>query len=392
MTELDNTLRSLDPARHLALHPREVDAIWSDIQRRSQTATAADVHERPRLIAYAEGHRVRAVVASGAAVVLLAALGTWIGANAVSTSNHSPVSSAQRLVISELRGAVDVAAHHGTLTRRAGDINIPAAHYQYAVSSALSSTTSQMPVYPVSATVTSTQLSTLASAVGAPAGGSWTTASNGQSAYTVGASQGWTLSVAPKGLLPTFAYQVNSPSCSNTTPGSIAAFNAVSAALWSNSFLTSLGYSGSNFSAPSDAQNGWLCGAGSYWDFTRSLRVDGTVTSTTFEFQYSSSGGTLLSANGVLLNLGTSTQMPLTSPSAAASEYATTMNAGGSAVSGVPQVQVTLSTSQLEYSLYHLSSGGFEYVPTYVFTGTCSANTLYCDSYNFPQSAINTNA
>jgi hypothetical protein len=42
----------------------------------------------------------------------------------------------------------------------------------------------------------------------------------------------------------------------------------------------------------------------------------------------------------------------------------------------------------LQYGLYRLSSGALEYVPTYVFAGTCSSVQVYCESYNFPESAV----
>lgn len=388
MNQLERLLRDIDPARPTALTPVEADALWANIVQRHEhqgslaTDAPDDVAERQAEISHI---RQRALFASGAAVILLAALGVWVGVSATAHARRGE-SAAQVALFKALRGAKDISIHG-----RSGVV-LPTANLVYSAGTTLSSLSESLPVYEVNSTVNSDQLSTLVSAANVPTGGTWSTVGD-FTTYAVDASQGWSLSVASgDGTPPSFEYSSASGyECTSAAGAPIVPFDAAEATTWSDAFISALGYAPSSFGPPEGTSGS--CNSGPFWQFSRALIVGGQVTGVDLSFGYSATTGSLDNASGPLITLGTATQIPLVSPLSAAQTFTSQNNWSGPVPAGLSSVDITLSSDTVQYFLYRQSSGEIDLVPTYIFSGTCSTqDQAYCSVYLFPESALGTSA
>jgi hypothetical protein len=398
VTRISEALSSIDPAANVFLSDEETKKIWTHI--------GIQLSERNSILPRFRWYRSRRLIGSGTAshhvsyrmvmaLVITIAVTSAVAFGIVSsgsTSRHpGALSAAGSTSMKELRGAVSLSgSFRGGQT---SEVNMSAAYYVYSPSAELPMSTSKLPSIQVDDTVSDQQLTDLVAAVGLPTSGSWAT-SGAKSSYVVSPSSGWSLTVEDgASSLPSFVYQMSNASCdsgSSDTP--IAAFDSSRATAWSGSFLSTLGDSSVSFSSPTDQVNESTCGGGSLWNFTRTVDIDGASSGTVFDFSYSAQMGTLLSVLGSFVEFGLDSELPLVSPYSGAQAFAlqhNTANSTGSSVSNVSHdVNVVLTSVELQFSLYRLVSGSLMYVPTYIFGGVCSANQIYCSAYKFAESAV----
>jgi len=263
----------------------------------------------------------------------------------------------------------------------------PAARYAYAADPSLPTTSTSADVVNLTSSTTASLYANLVAAVGLPTGGSWTTAGAIDS-YGDSSSATLSLSVDRSSQISSFSYEASTVSCGAVPQDPpLTPFDGAQATAWSDDFLTTLGYQPSTFTPAQNGGEGWSCGQGAWWDFSRSLTVNGAPTGITLSFTYLTTTKSLFSAHGDLATLGDTTSYPLLSPADAAQNYVDA-HPVDHADATLPLVAVTLTSPVLTYGVYELRDGSLVLLPLYTFTATCSPSSAYCSSQSFGQLAL----
>jgi hypothetical protein len=369
MDSQDSTLKRLsaaNPVRHVHVDDVKFDALLDRVMR---TPTQRGVLRR---------HKVRVAAFVGVSATLVTAVAMTVGPTSLAPSlalrtaqHHRPVG----LVTTSTTMPV------ATIGGGKASIFIPAANYVYAVDPLLSSALVDEPTaVRFTSSSSADVLNSIATATGVPTGGNWVD-QDGALTYQTQSGGNWALTSLVVNDVTSFTFQSSMSTC-DAIPANppIVNFDSDAATNLSNAFLQALGYSPDSFSAPVDGSSMWQCGFGAQWSFSRLLQVSGTNTNIQFSFTYNVPTGSLFSASGYIVTLGS--EAPTTPVSAfdAANALATSHNDTATTDPSLSTVRVTLGTPSVSLDAYQLADGTLALLPVYDFGSNvnCVPASAYC--------------